>query len=89
MRYSIIYAYSLLHYCTVDTKILFIVAYFIFLGFKEILVSTPWRLWDNSDKIYRSYVKDCSINHKIVRLFVLRQLFTAVWYFPQIIKIIE
>jgi len=32
-------------------------------GLKEILVSAPWRLRDNSAEICRNYVQDCT--HKL------------------------
>jgi len=57
---------------------MFIVAYFIAVCFKEIMVSVRWRCRDNSVLTCRSYVKYCSINYRIVQLLVLRELFTYV-----------
>ena len=57
---------------------MFILANFIALCFKEIMVSARWRCRDNKALTCRSYVKYCSINYRIVQLLVLRELFTYV-----------
>jgi len=36
-----------------------IVTYIFAVYFKEILVSSPWRWWDNSAETCRSYGKEC------------------------------
>jgi hypothetical protein len=57
---------------------MFIVAHFIAVCFKDIMVSARWRCGDNSALTCRSYVKYCSINYRLLQLLVLRELFTYV-----------
>jgi len=57
---------------------MFIVAHFIAVCFKEIMVSARWRCRDNSALTCRSYVKYCSIHYRIVQLLVLREVLTYV-----------
>jgi hypothetical protein len=61
---------------------MFIVAHFIAVCFKEIMVSARWRCRDNSALTCGNYVKYCSINYRIVQLLVLHELFSYVRTHP-------